>query len=575
MSDNTHLRYEPEERPPHALAAAMGAQIVAMILTGIMITPLVVSRTAGLDAGQTSWLVFGALIAAGVSTWLQVSRIGIIGSGYVMFVGSNAAFISVAVAAIEGGGPALLATLVAVSALATFLFTTNLPALRRILTPAVGGTVLMLMALSVAPVAWGMMKRVPAPFEGTPAVPLTVLATVLAIVGISLFGRGITRLWAPLLGVLGGSAVAAAFGMIDIAPIGRAPWFGLPSGSWPGLALDFPPTFWMLLPAFVLITLVGGIETYADSISVQRTSRREARPIDFRGVQGAINADGVGSFFAGLLGTVPNTVYSSSVAVVEMTGVAARRVGWWGGGFLILLAFCPKISAVVGAMPGPVAGAFVMMIIVLLFAHGVRLLNEDGLGFEVGLAVCLGFWVGFGFQQGALFNEMLPSWAQLFLSNGTTSGGITAIVLMLVISLGRRSRDRLTVPLALGSITEVRTLIQGFAKRLGWDQAAEDRLMLAAEEAMLFLLEARVGDRTPGQLLVRLRRIDDDAELEYVSAPVGTNAEMALTAVAAGGATVDPEQDLSLRLLRAMAKEVKHLQYHGTDYLLVRVDSSG
>ena len=77
MSDNTHLRYEPEERPPHALAAAMGAQIVAMILTGIMITPLVVSRTAGLDPGQTSWLVFGALVAAGVSTWLQVSRIGI------------------------------------------------------------------------------------------------------------------------------------------------------------------------------------------------------------------------------------------------------------------------------------------------------------------------------------------------------------------------------------------------------------------------------------------------------------------------------------------------------------------
>ena len=574
MSDNSHLRFEPEERPPHALAAAMGAQIVAMILTGIMITPLVVSRTAGLDGPTTSWLVFGALIAAGLSTWLQVSRIGIIGSGYVMFVGSNAAFISVAVAAIEGGGPALLATLVAVSALFTFLFTANLPALRRILTPAVGGTVLMLMALSVAPVAWGMMKRVPAPFEGTVAVPLVVLATTVLIVAISLFSHGVTRLWAPLLGVLGGSAVAGAFGMIDVKPIAAAPWIGLPAGAWPGLALDFPPAFWMLLPAFVLITLVGGIETYADSISVQRTSRRVARPIDFRGVQGAINADGVGSFIAGILGTVPNTVYSSSVAVVELTGVASRRVAWWGGAFLILLAFCPKISAVVAAMPGPVAGAFIMMIIVLLFGHGIRLVNEDGLGFEVGLAVCLGFWVGFGFQQGTLFNEMLPSWAQLFLSNGTTAGGLTAILLMLVISVGRRSRDRLTVPLALSSIGQVRTLIQGFADRLGWDKTAEDRLMLAAEEAMLFLLEQRVGERAPGQLLVRLRRIDEDAELEYVSAPLGTNAETALAAVTAAG-TGDPGQDLSLRLLRAMAKEVKHLQYHGSDYLLVRVDSTG
>src|SRR5690606_18426469 len=104
----------------------------------IMITPMVVSRSAGLDGGATSWLIFGALVAAGISTWLQVARIGIIGSGYVMFVGSNAAFISVAVAAIQHGGPALLATLVSTSALATFLFTANLPALRRILTPAVG-----------------------------------------------------------------------------------------------------------------------------------------------------------------------------------------------------------------------------------------------------------------------------------------------------------------------------------------------------------------------------------------------------------------------------------------------------
>lgn len=575
MSENTHLRYEPEERPPHALAAAMGAQIVAMILTGIMITPLVVSRTAGLDAAATSWLVFAALIAAGVSTWLQVSRIGIIGSGYVMFVGSNAAFISVAVAAVEGGGPALLATLAAVSAFSTFLFTANLPALRRILTPAVGGTVLMLMAVSVAPVALGMMKRVPAGFENSPVTPAAVLVTVVIIVAISIFARGVTRLWAPMAGVLGGSAFAAMFGMVDVRPIAAAPWIGLPAGSWPGLALDFPPLFWMLLPAFVLITLVGGIETYADSISVQRTSRRQAQPIDFRGVQGAINADGVGSFIAGVLGTVPNTVYSSSVAVVELTGVAARRVGWWGGAFLILLAFSPKISAIVAAMPGPVAGAFIMMIIVLLFGHGIRLVNEDGLSFEIGLAVCLGFWVGFSFQQGALFNDMLPAWAQLFVSNGTTSGGITAILLMLVISMSRRSRDKLTAPLALASIPQVRTLIQGFANRLGWDQAAEDRLMLAAEEAMLFLLEARADERQPSQLHVRLRRIDDDAELEYISAPVGTNAEAALATVTAAGAGTDPGQDLSLRLLRAMSKEVKHLQYHGSDYLLVRVDSTG
>jgi len=51
-----------------------------------------------------------------------------------------------------------MATLVCAASLATFLFTWKMGALRRVLTPAVGGTVLMLMALSVAPVVWNMFK---------------------------------------------------------------------------------------------------------------------------------------------------------------------------------------------------------------------------------------------------------------------------------------------------------------------------------------------------------------------------------------------------------------------------------
>ncbi|MCC7272891.1 MAG: hypothetical protein IT561_09490 [Alphaproteobacteria bacterium] len=576
MTDGSRIRYEPHERPPHLLAAAMGGQIVLMILTGIMITPLVITRAAGLDAATGSWLVFAALVAAGISTWLQVSRLGIVGSGYVLFVGSNVAFVSVCVSAIQSGGPPLMATLACVSALTTFAFTAWLPALRRILTPAVGGTVLMLMALSVAPVVWGMLKRVPPAFAGSPTVPLVVAATIVAIVLISLFASGMLRLWAPLIGIGFGSMLSAPLGLLDVSGVLAAPWVGLPAGTWPGIALDFPPAFWGLLPAFVLITLVGGIETFADAVSVQRTSHRAPGPIDFRAVQGAINADGVGSFVAGALGTVPNTVYSSSVGVVELTGVAARRVGWWGGFFLILLAFSPKVSAIVAAIPGPVAGAFILVILVLLFGHGIRLVNEDGLGFEVGLAVCLGFWVGFGFQEGKLFNEQLPGWAQLFLSNGTTAGGLTAILLMAVLSFRQRSRDRLSVPLATPSVGDVRTLVQGVARRLGWDRPAEDKLVLAAEEAMLFLMEHQDPARSAGrqsQLHVRVRQVGGEVELEYVCAPAGANAETAMAALAAVG-EADVASGLSLRLLRGMAREVKHLQYHGTDYLLVRVDSA-
>jgi xanthine permease XanP len=272
MTEHTHVRYEPEDRPPHILAAGMGAQIVAMILTGIMLTPLIVSRTANLDAGAAAWLIFAALIAAGLSTWLQIVRIGRIGSGYVTFVGSNPAFIAVAVMALEQGGPALLATLTMLAAFSSFLFTWQMPAMRRILTPAVGGIVLILMAMSVAPVVWKMMTRVPAGFEVD--APLIVAVTVTLIFVVSIFSEGVLRLWAPLIGVVGGSLFAFALGVVDLAPVQSAAWIGLPSGSWPGFDFSFSASFWGLLPAFVMLSLVACIERTAFPCSATRAAPR-------------------------------------------------------------------------------------------------------------------------------------------------------------------------------------------------------------------------------------------------------------------------------------------------------------
>src|SRR5690606_3895736 len=88
--------------------------------------------------------------------------------------------------------------------------------------------------------------------------------TFLVLVGLSIFARGPLKLWAPLLGVVVGCAVAAPFGMFDLSRVAEAPWIGLPDIGWPGLDLSFGTDFWGLLPAFLIVTLVGAIETYGD-----------------------------------------------------------------------------------------------------------------------------------------------------------------------------------------------------------------------------------------------------------------------------------------------------------------------
>ena len=323
-------------------------------------------RAAGGSETYLSWAVFAAVAVSGTTTVLQAVRLGRIGAGYVLLMGTSGAFIAVCVAALAKGGPALLATLVVISSLFQFALAARLSLLRRILTPTVAGTVIMLIAVTVMPIVFDMLTQVP---EGAPplSAPVSALATVLVITGLALKATGPLRLWAPVIGVLAGSVVAASFGLYDVQSVAQAGWVGIPNAEWPGFDLGFGPVFWALLPAFVLVTLVGAIETIGDGVAIQRVSWRRPRAVDFRAVQGAVAAGGAGNLLSGLAGTVPNTTYSTSIAVTELTGVGARGVGIAIGAIFVALAFLPKALAVVLAIPPPVASAYITVLLAMLF----------------------------------------------------------------------------------------------------------------------------------------------------------------------------------------------------------------
>ena len=350
-ASRTGVRYEPNEKPPRALTFGLGLQFTILCIAGVVLTPAIVVRAAGGSETYLSWAVFTAVAVSGATTVLQAVRLGRIGAGYVLLMGTSGAFIAVCVAALAKGGPAMLATLVVISSLFQFALAARLSLLRRILTPTVAGTVIMLIAVTVMPIVFDMLTQVP---EGAAplAAPVSALATVLVIAGLALKATGPLRLWAPVIGVIAGSLVAVAFGLYDSGAVGRAAWVGIPNTAWPGFDLSFGPVFWALLPAFVFVTLVGAIETIGDGVAIHRVSWRRPRAVDFRAVQGAVAADGAGNLLSGLAGTVPNTTYSTSIAVTELTGVAARGVGVAIGVIFLALAFLPKaLAAVLAILP--------------------------------------------------------------------------------------------------------------------------------------------------------------------------------------------------------------------------------
>ncbi len=572
---NENIRYEPDEQPPAPLAIGAGFQAALIMLAPVVLGVVIVLQIAGQPAEYTAWAVFGALLVSGVSTILQAVRVGRIGSGHILFMGTSGAFIAVCIGALSVGGPATMASLVVISSLIQFLLASRLALLRRIFTPAVTGTVIMLIAVTIVPLLFDALADVP---EGSPdaAAPVAALLTLTTVVALVLRAPPAWRLWSPLIALVVGCVVSALFGIYDLSGVLDADWIGIPWGAWPGFDVTPDVKFWALLPAFVMVTIVGAIETIGDSVAIQRVSRRRPRATDFRVVQGALNSDGVGNLLSGLLGTLPNTTYSSSIPLTEVTGIAARRVGVVIGAIFVALAFLPKVAALLIAIPAPVAAAYIAFLIGILFVQGMRIVVQGGVNHRTAAIVGLSFWIGAGFQSQLIFPDLLgDGFIGVLLGNGMTSGALVAIIMMVFMELTSPRRRRLQVALGMDALPQIDEFLRGFAAKHGWNTASTDRLASAGEETLSILLQESGDAAEQGrQLSISTQMNDRTAEMEFVTALEGANMEDQLAYLNQLPPAPD-EREVSFRLLWHYAASVQHQKYHGVDIVTVTVDQQG
>ena len=289
-------------------------------------------------------------------------------------------------------------------------------------------------------------------------------------------------------------------------------------------------------------------------------------------VQGS-RADGLGNLLSGLAGTVPNTTYSSSIALTEITGVAARRVGACVGLLFLIMAFLPKLISLFLAIPDPVIAAYLLVILGVLFVLGMQVVIQDGVGYRKAVLVGVSFWVGAGFQNGVLFADYLNDWLRDMLGNGMTAGGLTAILLTVFINLTGPKRRRIETELDLSALDRVREFLSGFVKGKGWSADALDRLSLVAEETLLILsqLDDKTGADKKRRLLLVAWEDSGMAELEFIAASDTGNIEDRIALLGRQASEDAVEHEISLRLLRHFASSVRHQQYSDADIVTVRV----
>ncbi len=571
---NETVRYEADDRPPLFLTAGLGLQYTILSLASVVLAPVVLITVVGESEAYLSWALFAALIVSGVATTVQSIRIGRVGAGYILVMGSTSAFLPVSVTALEQGGPGLMATLIVCSSLIQFLLGAKMAMLRRVFTPTVAGTVLMLIPISVAPIILRKVQDVPGGVSEL-AAPVALIATFATIVLVALRFSNAWRIWSPAIGILVGCGLGFAFGIYDVQRVVDAPWIGLPDFSaHPGLDLQFDAVFWGLLPGFLIITLVGAMDTLGDSIAIQRASWRKPRAIDFRSIQGAINADGLGNLLSGLGGTVPNTTYGNSIAIAELTGVAARSVGVCVGVLFVALAFLPKLVAVAVAIPGPVVAAYFVVLMALLFIFGVKILVNDGLDYQKSLIVGSGFCVGLACQFDLVFPELLDGPLGRMLSHGMTAGGLTVILLHGILDLTSARPRRLRTDLSTAKLSEIDRFLCDVASRMKCDESMTHRLRAVAEETVHTLLGNGADD--PVRRLLIVARADGRAvSVEFMASGGDLNLEDQLAMLGSAEKDWPSEAETPLRLLRHYATTVGHQQFHDTDIVTTRLEPEG
>ena len=437
-SSSNELIYGLDDRPSPAASVLAALQHVLAAFVGIITPPLIIGSALGLTA-HLPYLISMALMVSGVGTFIQARRPFGIGAGMICLQGTSFAFLGAVLSAgfivkQRGGSPEdILAMIFGVcffGALVQIVLSRFIGQLRRVITPLVTGIVITLIGVSLIKVGiTDLGGGFNAPDFGAPG-NLALGAFVLVV--IILLNRSATpwvRLSAIIIGLLVGSIAAWFSGKLVPQPLPELPLLSMPIPFRFGFSFD-----WTAFLPVALIYLISTIETVGDLTANCMLSRQPIRgPSYINRLKGGVLGDGVSCMLAATFSAFPNTTFAQNNGVIQLTGVASRYVGLYIGATLFLLGLVPVIGAVLQQIPKPVLGGATLVMFGSVAAAGVRILAQSPLDRRNMLIIATSFGVGLGVAAQPNLLHLMPKLVQNLFDSAITSGGITALVMCLLL----------------------------------------------------------------------------------------------------------------------------------------------
>lgn len=429
------LTVGPNEQIGWGQSVVLGLQ--HMLAMDVYVVPFIVAIILGLSTGDASALIRSTFITAGVATIVQAGLLMKLpvaqGASYIP-IGAAVGITMAHGGGMEGWGVAIGASLVgALVVVALGLSGVFNKFINHFVPPLVGGTIILCVGLSLMPAAVrdniinaqaGSVGQNVA-LAGVSAVTMLICA----VIGDRLGGPArILRIGSVIIGLLAGSLVAASWGLLDLSPVGAAPWFAAPMLPGVNFSLQFDVA---AILTFLVIYLALLAETTGTWLTVANVIDEKLTDEQInRGVLG----EGIGCGVGALLGTTPVTGYSTNAGIISITGVASRQVFLAAGGLFVVFGLSGKLSALISVIPSPVVGGVFALVCSVIAVAGLRVLHDQPLGqratWIVGLPIVSVFAITF---LPADVAQTLPSIVQYLISSALAVAALVAIILNLVL----------------------------------------------------------------------------------------------------------------------------------------------
>lgn len=412
-------------------AAILGFQHLLAMYSGDVIVPLLIGAFLHFNAAQMTYLVSADIFMCGIATLLQLKKTPLTGIGLPVVLGCAVQVIT-PLETIGGTlGVAYIYGAIICSGLFVFLISGLFAKLRKFFPPVVTGSLITIIGFSLVPVAVQNLGggNASAKNFADPHDLIVGLITMAVIILINIFGKGFFRSISVLVGMVVGTVIAYALGMISFASVAQASWFHFPQPFYFGT----PHFSWSAILTMILVSLTTMVESTGVFLALGDLTGRKLSKKD---LANGYRAEGIAAMLGGVFNTFPYSTFSENVGVVQLSGIKTKRPIYYAGLFLLILGLLPKAGAVATVIPSSVLGGAMVVMFGMVGVQGIRILQNVDFNKNANLLiVALSVGTGIGVTVYPQIFRSLPQAAQIILDNGIVVGGFLAVLLSFLFSL--------------------------------------------------------------------------------------------------------------------------------------------